>query len=128
MSNCILWDKYINKDGYGIAKNPKTGNMTMAHRVVYEQEVGDIPDGLTIDHLCRNRACVNTKHMEPVTLQENKERGKQRGRFSYMTECVHGHPFTEENTYLYMWEDKQHRQCRTCQRERNRQWKKRNQT
>ena len=79
-----------------------------AHRVAYEMEVGPIPHGLELDHLCRNKACVNPEHLEPVTRAENMRR-----RSAALTECTNGHPFTPENTYVTPsgW-----RSCRACNR------------
>lgn len=67
-----------------------------AHRVSYEVFVGPIPDGLHIDHLCRNRACVNPAHLEPVTPQVNMLRGESPGAKAHRRElCEHGHPYAE---------------------------------
>lgn len=75
-NGCWVWQLALTSDGYGY-KNLHRGHGVMAHRWFYEQLVGPIPEGLTIDHLCQVRACVNPAHMEPVTLEENIAR---RGR------------------------------------------------
>ncbi len=70
---CWLWTSTITGNGYGhySIKRVKVG----AHRFAYELMVGPIPQGLTIDHLCRVKACVNPDHLEPVTQAENNRRG-----------------------------------------------------
>ncbi len=86
-----------------------------AHRVTYEALVGAIPEGMVIDHLCRNRACVNPSHMEPVTQQENTLRGNGPAAInSRKTHCPQGHALTAENIYGAPMR----RQCKTCTRAR----------
>ena len=71
-----------------------------AHRFAYELVVGPIPQGLHLDHLCRNTHCVNPAHLEPVTPGENVRRGMSGGNRRDKTHCVHGHEFTPENTIM----------------------------
>lgn len=109
--SCWNWTAQIALDGYGKIRN-RDGS-TLAHRVAYELIVGPIPEGLEIDHLCRNRRCVNPEHMEPVTKYENFRRGyspaSENGR---KTHCVHGHPLVEGN--IYYEKNGRHRHCKTC--------------
>ena len=99
------------------------GKYRRPHRVVYEALVGPIPDGLELDHLCFNRRCVNPNHMEPVTGYENILRGNSFSAVNARkTHCIHGHEFTEENTYVVTQNGRPGRQCKTCRRRRTREW------
>jgi hypothetical protein len=88
----------------------------LAHRVAYQLLVGPIPDGMVVDHKCRNRSCVNPAHLEPVTQEENVRRsvGHVGARQAEKTHCKRGHAYDEANTY---WApDRRHRLCRECSR------------
>jgi len=90
VEDCWEWVGHSDRDGYG--RWHVGGKYYLAHRFSYEQNVGPIPDGLTIDHLCRNRRCVKPSHLEPVTQRENVMRGASHvARNSTKTHCVHGH-------------------------------------
>jgi len=110
------------KAGYSYIAD-SSGRQVVAHRFAYELLVGPIPEGLELDHLCRNRACVKVTpddhgpaHLEPVTKRENILRGEGMGaRHARQTHCKRGHPFDEANTYW--WNG--YRACRTCRRERD---------
>jgi hypothetical protein len=107
---CWLWTAALTS-GYGAWGNRR------AHRLVYEALVGPIPQGLQLDHLCRNRACVRPEHLEPVTQQVNLARGNGLpARRARQTECIYGHPFDAANTLV----TKFGRVCRTCNREKAR--------
>lgn len=113
--DCWLWTGRTSDKGYGRFWVPP--RELMAHRVAYELEVGPIPEGLTLDHLCRVRNCVNPAHLEPVTAGENVLRGEgPTARHARQTHCKHGHEFTEENTLI---EPHGARSCRACSRRRS---------
>lgn len=113
-SGCWLWTAATNAKGYG--RVAWEGHNRYAHRVVYTLLVGPIPDGLTIDHLCRVRACVNPAHMEPVTSRVNTARGMSPSALNAVkTACPSGHAYTPENTYTPP--GKTRRRCKAC-------WKK----
>jgi hypothetical protein len=84
--------------------------MVLAHRMAYELARDPIPAGLVIDHLCRNKRCVNPSHLEAVEQRVNLLRGETN---SAKTHCINGHEFTPDNTY--MWQGK--RSCRACRRD-----------
>jgi hypothetical protein len=120
-NGCRIFDGALQSGGYGMVR--KGGVNYYAHRVMYEAKVGPVPDGLHLDHVydrgCRSKACCSVEHLEPITPFENVY-----GRAMYpngklmSTHCLHGHEWTDENTYLRP--DGKGRQCRTCIRRRSR--------
>lgn len=117
-TGCKIWIAARDSHGYGRFK--VDGTMVQAHRWAYEQANGSIPEGLTLDHLCRNRACVEVTHLEPVTHRVNILRGVgPTAQNARKTHCKRGHPFTLENTYTRLGGK---RQCRQCRRAHQKRW------
>lgn len=116
---CWNWIGAKNEDGYGLFCRSQQGDKprgcVMAHRASYESYVEPIPDELTLDHLCRNKRCVNYLHLEPVTHRENTMRAKHLVTMinKAKTHCLRGHPLSGEN--LFTHKDGR-RECRTCSR------------
>jgi hypothetical protein len=99
---CWQWLRATNRDGYGQFHVPGHG-MGAAHRVAYELEVGEIPKGLTLDHNCENKSCVNPLHLEPVTQAENNRR-KMR-----VPNCrICGTPYRQKKRQRYCPDGKNH--------------------
>ncbi len=102
---CWVWMGTLDGHGYGqIYAMPARRSPFKVHRVAYELIRGTIPNGLQIDHLCRNTRCVNPWHLEPVTSATNTLRGLSgevtRARHLKQTHCRHGHPYDLLNTYI----------------------------
>ena len=118
-SGCVLWLGAARPNGYCQMKI--NGRMHYVHRVSYELTKGPILKGLTLDHLCRVRSCLNPNHLEPVSSKENTLRGHSiMVTRAAQTHCINGHPFTGEHLYI---PPDGGRSCRTCKRLRMRAYR-----
>jgi hypothetical protein len=117
LDSCWEWTWGKTPKGYGFFS--VQGKQTYAHRWAYEFFRAEIPAGLHIDHLCRNRSCANPWHLEPVSPAENYRRGEMQLRrleaHAARTHCKWGHPFSGDNLRLT---PRGHRRCVTCERTR----------
>lgn len=110
--DCFVWQRTKTSDGYGSVCID--GRSVVAHRVAYELSKGPVACWLTIDHLCRNRPCINPAHHEPVTQAENTRRGMAPTAIAHRTGlCPRGHTLVPEGGRM---------RCKVCQSQRQREW------
>lgn len=118
--DCWNWIGVKYPNGYGQLN--VGGRMTLAHRIAFRLANGSLPDGLDIDHICRNRACVRASHLQAISHRENVRRGAipgiMRARHASVIQCPAGHPYDEANTYRHLQQGYVARSCLTCKRER----------
>ncbi len=121
-TGCWLWLGDSVKGGYG--RSAVKGRKWLVHRLSYRVFIGEIPDGLTIDHKCKMTCCCNPQHLEAVTMRENVMRGTSISKINAeKTFCSRGHEYTEENTYYYK---DGRRECCICMDARNKEYYKNN--
>jgi hypothetical protein len=121
--DCIVWTAAYVHDGYGLFKVNR--KMVRAHRFAYELAHGPIPAGFVINHICRNRCCVNPAHLEGVLPKENSFHAMSLSPPNLnrkKTVCPAGHQYSEANTYR---EPDGGRQCRECRKVATREHKRR---
>lgn len=111
LGRCWLWLAGTDAKGYGRLQW-KDGRSGLAHRALYEVLYNSVPGGLELDHICRNRRCVNPAHLEVVDHTENLRRGAIDWR-RHLTHCKRGHPLEPSNVYRRNGR----RHCRQCRQE-----------
>lgn len=117
--DCWLWTGCLADTGYG--RLTYNTEQWYAHRLSYVLHKGEISEGLVLDHLCRNRACVNPDHLQAVPQSINVLRGLNKAGFEQInrTHCPKGHAYDLANTY---YDKRNWRQCRACNRARSRRY------
>lgn len=117
-NECVISTYSTGSHGYSQIGWQEGGKrqVRLAHRVAYEAVYGPIPEGLTVDHTCRNRRCINWLHLR---LLSNRVNGTLNGN-AIKTHCKRGHEFTQANTILLRHRSgRLHRRCKACRDERN---------
>lgn len=121
-SGCVEWFGPRSIGGYGTINLDNSPRYV--HRLTYQMWRGMVPSGMQLDHLCRNRACCNPEHLEPVTASENIRRGllpavmKEVGKRNRKVCCRRGHVYTEDSVYHLLDGRRgvRYRQCKECTR------------
>lgn len=116
IDNCFIWQRYLDKDGYGSFYFKQ--KLRRAHRVAYYFKSGDIPKGMVIDHICRNRSCVNIEHLRCISKKQNTlENSRSVGSINKMKEfCKNGHKFDKKYG--------KQRYCSICSNEKSKRLQK----
>lgn len=118
IEECGCWEYQgiVDKHGYPFLsvyryKNRTKPTSVFAYRYYFELWVGEIPEGMELDHLCNNPLCINPEHLEPTTRAENMRRAAER-----RTHCKHGH---EHSVHGFMfWGTRKRRECKACYKNR----------
>lgn len=115
--DCIIFNRSLTPSGYGYMWNGKRNELV--HRIAYRIAKGEIPEGLEVDHACKNRSCINPEHLEAVTHAVNMERAVNANRIK--THCKRGHELSPENVYMEKYGSRRCITCRTNRRNKPRE-------
>lgn len=128
-AGCHIWGGALSGSGYGLGRDPRSGRLRTVHRIRYEMEVGQVPDGLELDHFaCDNRACCNPAHVRPASHRENTLRGNTfQSNNLAKTHCKNGHPLDGDNLVASSLATEGKRRCRVCHNARCREFYRRKQ-
>lgn len=116
-ATCWDWNGTLTPSGYGVVHTKHRGGVKGAHRIAFELMRGPIPAGMVLDHLCRNRRCVNPQHLEVVSRAENTMRGYGVTALqARQTHCHRGHPLDGANVSVGRQKSHTYRRCNACRR------------
>jgi len=115
--DCIVFDGPKSGGGYGYACI--NNQVVRAHRAVWEEEIGKIPEGMTVDHVCYQKDCINIEHLRLLTHSENTKLSRTNIARRAKTHCPHGHQYDETNTYT---DKRGSRHCKTCLTNRDKEF------
>lgn len=119
-TGCWNWTSHVDWNGYARLWSNRAGRKELAHRIIYHEEVEEIPLGWHVHHLCHNKICVNPDHLESISPSSHSSLHSG-SYWREQTHCIHGHEYIESN--IYHWRGK--RMCRECRRVNDRNFKAR---
>lgn len=122
-TGCLVWTGCRDKNGYGrvIVYEDGVKKSRLAHRAAWQAARGPVPEGMPLDHLCRNRGCIELEHLEPVTQKVNLERAMPYREVQLKDVCPLGHPYSGDNVQINVKKNgKISRACKTCKADRQR--------
>ena len=114
---CIVFDGPKSGGGYGYAAI--NGKVVRVHRALWEEVNGNIPEGMTVDHMCYQKDCINIEHLRLLSHSDNTKMSRANIERKSKTHCRKGHPYSGKNLYI---DKRGSRHCTACTRERTKVW------